>query len=82
MVSHGTPDMRQRDAEGVLQACGFSSGGQLPVPPALDLLRGAAHALLLCLIEAIIAPPRKKSKEKSVGPGNDISGPADLAAYG
>lgn len=82
MDSHGTPDMRQRDAEGVLQACGFSSGGQLPVPPALDLLRGTAHALLLCLIEAIIAPPREKSKEKSAVPGNDISGPADLAAYG
>jgi len=27
--------MRQRDAEGALQAMGFSSGGQLPVPPAL-----------------------------------------------
>lgn len=82
MVSHGAPDMRQRDAEGVLQACGFSSGGQLPVPPALDLLRGTAHALLLCLIEAIIAPPREKSKEKSAVPGNDISGTADLESYG
>ena len=82
MVPHGAPDMRQRDAEGVLQACGFSSGGQLPVPPALDLLRGTAHALLLCLIEAIIAPPREKRMGKSAGPGNDISGPADLEAHG
>ena len=49
---------------------GFSSGGQLPVPPALDPLRGAAHALLLCLIEAIIALRRKKCKENSTGPGN------------
>ena len=53
--------MRQRDAGRALQAGRFSSGGQLPVPPALMGLppQALTRAPLLCLWTQFTPLPRK-----------------------